>query len=390
MINTVKLISVTTLFVTAFIATALLFYRASGASACPQGWTRDAYGNCSIRVGKPNPDALGSHATPVSVQDPKALEQSKIAIAAERGDAGAQRELGIQYLEAEGSNVSRKKGLHWLKRAAAQGDTASMRVLGLYKLKRNANQLAFDWFKRAADLGDPRAAYFTATMLRYSPRITKDERLAYDYFLKSARAGHPNSQYEIGRYYTNGRGPVQGNYETAAVWYKKAANQNNAEAQNMLSLMYSDGLGIEKDMRQARLLSEAAVKNGLKGGIAETNLGWWYLTGESGHPRDLQLAHEWNRRGAKAGHANASANLALIYAAGLGRDRDITTSLYCLRKSAEDFTHKLSWVLDNPDDWDGYDIPEVIKKARQHYWAYLKNGKRSELEALKNICAGGC
>ena len=94
-----------------------------------------------------------------------------------------------------------------------------------------------------ADLGDPRAAYFTATMLRYSPRIAKDEKLAFDYFLKSARAGHPNSQYEIGRYYTNGRGPVQGNYETAAGWYKKAADQNNAEAQNMLSLMYSDGLG---------------------------------------------------------------------------------------------------------------------------------------------------
>ena len=158
----------------------------------------------------------------------------------------------------------------------------------------------------------------------------------------------------------------------------------------MLSLMYSDGLGIKQDMHQARLLSEAAVKNGLKGGIAETNLGWWYLTGESGHPRDLQLAHEWNRRGAKAGHANASANLALIYAAGLGRDRDITTSLFWLQKSAEDFTPELSWVLDKPDDWDAYDIPEVIKKARQHYWAYLKDGKRSELEALKNICAGGC
>ena len=389
-INTVKLISLTTLFVTAFIATALLIYATSGASACPQGWTRDAYGNCSIRAGEYKSVTPASRATPVYDQDPKALLQRKIAIAAERGDANAQRELGIQYLEAEGGNAIKKKVLHWLQRAAAQGDTASMRVLALYNLKRDPEKIAFDWFKQAADLGDARAAYFTATMFRYSPRITKYERLAFDYFLKSARAGHPNSQYEIGCYYINGRGPVQGNYETAAVWYKKAADQNNAEAQNMLSLMYSDGLGIKQDMHQARLLSEAAVKNGLKVGIAETNLGWWYLTGESGHPKDLQLAHEWNRRGAKAGHANASANLALIYAAGLGRDRDITTSLYWLRKSAEDFTHQLSWVLDNPDDWDGYDIPELMKKARQHYWAYLKNGKRSELEALKNICAGGC
>ena len=98
-INTVKLISVTTLFVTAFIATALLIYEVSGASNCPKDWTRDAYGNCSIRTGKHKTDARASHATKVSDQYPKALEQSKIAIAAVRGDASAQRELGAQYLE---------------------------------------------------------------------------------------------------------------------------------------------------------------------------------------------------------------------------------------------------------------------------------------------------
>ena len=77
---------------------------------------------------------------------------------------------------AEGGNAIKKKGLHWLEPAAAKGDTASMRVLALYNLKRDAEKVAFDWFKRAADLGDPRAAYFTATMLRYSPRIAKDEK----------------------------------------------------------------------------------------------------------------------------------------------------------------------------------------------------------------------
>ena len=108
-INTVKLISLTTLFVTAFIATALLIYATSGASACPQGWTRDAYGNCSIRAGEYKSVTPASRATPVYDQDPKALLQRKIAIAAERGDAGAQRKLGIQFLEAEGSNASKKK-----------------------------------------------------------------------------------------------------------------------------------------------------------------------------------------------------------------------------------------------------------------------------------------
>ena len=60
----------------------------------------------------------------------------------------------------------------------------------------------------------------------------------------------------------------------------------------MLSLIYSDGLGIEKDMRQARLLSEAAVKNGLKGGIAEkaglsgnVHKLTWLFYGKDGSPR---------------------------------------------------------------------------------------------------------
>ena len=66
MINTVKFISVTTLFVTAFTATALLIYRASGASACPEGCILDTYGNCSIRAGKHKSYAPASPVTPVS------------------------------------------------------------------------------------------------------------------------------------------------------------------------------------------------------------------------------------------------------------------------------------------------------------------------------------
>ena len=48
-----------------------------------------------------------------------------------------------------------------------------MRVLALYNLKRDPEKIAFDWFKRAADLGDPG----TATMLCHSAGITKDSWL---------------------------------------------------------------------------------------------------------------------------------------------------------------------------------------------------------------------
>lgn len=172
MTKILKLFSITTALVTAFIATSILIYGFSGASSCPEDWKRDNYGNCSIRTSQHESGDTASGTTRVSDQVRTADEQSKVFMAAEQGDLNAQRKLGIRHLQGKESNASIKEGLHWLERAAVQGDAAAMRVLALYNLKRDAEKVAFDWFKRAADLGDPRAAYFTATMLRYSPRIS--------------------------------------------------------------------------------------------------------------------------------------------------------------------------------------------------------------------------
>ena len=49
MIKIIKLISITTILVTGFIATGLLVYGAVAASLCPQDWKRDADGNCFVR-----------------------------------------------------------------------------------------------------------------------------------------------------------------------------------------------------------------------------------------------------------------------------------------------------------------------------------------------------
>ena len=51
MFNVIKLLCITTILVFAFIATTLLIYGMSGASACPTHWERDTYGGCSIPFG---------------------------------------------------------------------------------------------------------------------------------------------------------------------------------------------------------------------------------------------------------------------------------------------------------------------------------------------------
>ena len=51
MFNVIKLLCITTILLFAFIATTLLIYGMSGASACPTHWERDTYGGCSIPFG---------------------------------------------------------------------------------------------------------------------------------------------------------------------------------------------------------------------------------------------------------------------------------------------------------------------------------------------------
>ena len=62
--------------------------------------------------------------------------------------------------------------------------------------------------------------------------------------------------------------------ETAFKWYKKAAEQGYAEAQNALGDCYRYGTGIEKDENAAREWYEQAASQG--NGEAESMLNSFY------------------------------------------------------------------------------------------------------------------
>ena len=60
-------------------------------------------------------------------------------------------------------------------------------------------------------------------------------------------------------------------YKQALYWYTKAAEQGDADAQNMLGLMYANGEGVPKDSVLAYLWWNLAAAQGLKS--AKRNLG---------------------------------------------------------------------------------------------------------------------
>jgi TPR repeat protein len=77
--------------------------------------------------------------------------------------------------------------------------------------------------------------------------------------------------------------------EAVAAW-RKAADQGHARAQNGLGVLYRDGLGVAKDLKQAARWFQAAANNGYA--YAMFNLGLAYRDG-AGVARDDVEAYKW-------------------------------------------------------------------------------------------------
>jgi hypothetical protein len=71
--------------------------------------------------------------------------------------------------------------------------------------------------------------------------------LSLQRWLPLAQNGKAEAQYYVARIYANGMGGVPIDYERAAEWYRRAADQNYTSALQELGYMYEQGLGVQKD-----------------------------------------------------------------------------------------------------------------------------------------------
>ena len=78
-----------------------------------------------------------------------------------------------------------------------------------------------------------------------------DQTMALKVWLPSAKEGGLEAQTYVGEIYEKGLG-VEPNYESAATWYKKAADKGYSRAQVNLGNLYERGLGVEKNMDKAK------------------------------------------------------------------------------------------------------------------------------------------
>ncbi|WP_342618990.1 hypothetical protein [Rhodoferax sp. GW822-FHT02A01] len=240
------------------------------------------------------------------LSDTRELGLLALRKAAQLGEPQAQFLLGQQLEQGKTRSQHGDTALEWYEKAAHQGHAGGQCALGVAYLRGKGVaknfKVALQWLLKAAEQGDARAQWnLGALYAAGADGLTRDLKLAFQWFQRSADQGFVAASSNLGILYA-----LTGLPERAVAEWKKAAMQEDPEAQYNLALAYTKGEGVEKDEIQALSLLGRAAELGVV--AAQSRLGLMYVTGE-GAALDPIEGHKWLFLAAESGDASARANL---------------------------------------------------------------------------------
>ncbi len=287
-------------------------------------------------------------------------------LAADQGLAAAQCHLAKMYHQSHQGVVEKntEKALSLYKLAAEQGLDHALYMMGSFYEKgefvtQNLEEAERYYLLAAAQgygiaqraLGD---MYFDKTNPMDKSVVNNMYfKKAFDYYKLSADQGIQGSQYRLGLLYENGIG-VNKNVEEAKKLYKLAAAQGQEEAiKALLSLLPQSSQDLKQPItkdqikkwniqgsyhREQKEFKQALHFYGLsveqKDAVAQNELGFMFLSGY-GVTKNLQEAIRLFELAHAQGNSLAPLNLAAIYYSGKdGIDRDLKKSICYLKDAA--------------------------------------------------------
>ena len=156
-------------------------------------------------------DNQGTPVVPGLETAPPADGAQSLEQAAEGGDAIAQFQLGLQYLDAGRPND------------------------GLKFIRASANQ------------GQPAAQYRLAKLYEAGIGVKADPDMARQLTERAARAGNRIAMHDLGLYYADGLGGVDRDIETALSWFEKAAERGVVDSQYNLGVLFESSPEVPRD-----------------------------------------------------------------------------------------------------------------------------------------------
>ena len=122
---------------------------------------------------------------------------------AEQGDARAQFNLGLAYVNGQGVVKNMTLAVAWFEKAGQQGLADAQYALGsMYVTGRGVRQnfeTAFRWFEKAAQQNHGAAQYETGVMYRTGNGVATDKTKAYVWFNLAAAQGNTQATIERDR-----------------------------------------------------------------------------------------------------------------------------------------------------------------------------------------------
>lgn len=183
---------------------------------------------------------------------------------AQAGDADAQYDLGNCYLYGDGVEKDGEKASFWYKQyqqntantKTTQNTNVSTSYTTYYNEKptQQNNEIA-DLIQKAQD-GDADAQCKLGVWYEKGQNYYE----AVKWFRKAAEQGHADAQNNLGECYFYGHG-VNENYNEAVKWFRKAAEQDNGKAQRYLGNCYVLGAGVPQDYEKAKMWHDKAEEN---------------------------------------------------------------------------------------------------------------------------------
>lgn len=249
----------------------------------------------------------------------------------ENGSAVLQNRLGDIYHKGQGLNRNYSEAAKWYEKAANQGLAEAQDNLGaMYEIGRGVEKnysKAFSFYNKAAVQGNIHAQERLGFLFENGLGVTKNKESALEWYKNAADQGNmtakseydrlstpvptQNQSYSSGRYslerieewYELGNQYLEDkNYSPALKYFRWAADENYAPAQDKLGWMYQNGWGVDQDYSKARELYLKAANQGNH--FAQASIGLLYYKGW-GVQQDLEEALKWYKKAAAQGHETA-------------------------------------------------------------------------------------
>lgn len=173
--------------------------------------------------------------------------------AAEAGDAEAQNRLGHWYFE---NLPTAPDAQMWFERAAAHGHKDAMHNLGILAARSNDDEVAIAWFNKAIAAGSLPSLYFLGKLHRRND----DFQSAFEAFDRGARGGSVEAQGALCELVIEKE--LKDHYDLAFFLTERSAEQGRADAQRILGLLYSKGIGVKPDRQKAESWWLKSADNG--------------------------------------------------------------------------------------------------------------------------------